>query len=673
MLGGTPLLGSAQAGVFHPSTWAGIVLPVALSWTFSCTFTLFLALLCGYLFFRDFGLSSVSAVLGATAWGFSTYIVFWDGWSIGPATASFPLLLLGLRRIARGGRNGVALSVAGFLLGFFGGHPETTAQTTLVAVIYFGWELAGRRRQIGAALGRAAGAAVLAFLLGAPQLLPMAEVIPQSAEYRSRASAPAASRTGQSVAAPDAASRLLPAALPFAHGIYGRSPVQAGRADGSGMPLAYAGALLFPLAGLALFSRRHRERGRTFFTGAVVAGLLLGASAPVLTDFVTSLPGFSLMLAYRCVLLAALGIAGLAAFGAEEVRAGARTLPACAIAAVSSALLFLASKPVFRDRELPARFVNASLAFEIVPVLLLAGTAFLFARRHPARTVAAALALLVLQRFAEMHGMYPTLPRDALAPPFPGLEAVASAEPFRVVARSQNFRPNAAALYGVEDVRGYESIMLARFAETFPRWSVPQFASFNRVDDLGSRFLSFLNARFAIDEPGAHPPPGWVERTHTRAAKIFEKTSVLPRAFAPDRVRPLPPSKVLRDMAAGDFGRVARIDSARAEPEIANPHAEVRVRESGPDLAIEVQSPAPVLIATSIPDWPGWTARAGGRELPMVTVNNAFVGFRAPAGSTSVRLFYAPRSWSLAMEALAAGLIVCAVAALRMRSADRRL
>ncbi len=45
VLGGTPLLAAAQAAIFHPSTWLGIFLPVPLSWTFSCTFTLFLALL----------------------------------------------------------------------------------------------------------------------------------------------------------------------------------------------------------------------------------------------------------------------------------------------------------------------------------------------------------------------------------------------------------------------------------------------------------------------------------------------------------------------------------------------------------------------------------------------------------------------------------------------------
>jgi len=79
VLGGNPLLGTAQAAVFHPSTWLGLFLPLALSWTFSCAFTIFLALLCGWLFFRELCRSDAAALVGAVGWGFSTFVLFWDG------------------------------------------------------------------------------------------------------------------------------------------------------------------------------------------------------------------------------------------------------------------------------------------------------------------------------------------------------------------------------------------------------------------------------------------------------------------------------------------------------------------------------------------------------------------------------------------------------------------
>ncbi|HEY3124559.1 MAG TPA: hypothetical protein VGK70_10930, partial [Thermoanaerobaculia bacterium] len=121
LLGGNPLLGTGQAGVLHPSTWLGVFLPLALSWTFSCAFTIFLALLCAHLFFRDFRRSDLAALVGAVGWGFSTYLLFWDGWALGPSIAAFPLLLLGLRRLARGGDRGIAITTAALVLSVFGG------------------------------------------------------------------------------------------------------------------------------------------------------------------------------------------------------------------------------------------------------------------------------------------------------------------------------------------------------------------------------------------------------------------------------------------------------------------------------------------------------------------------------------------------------------------------
>src|ERR1700694_4566830 len=137
VLGGNPLLASAQAGIFHPATWAGLPLPLPQSWHFSCSFTIFLSLLAGFLFFRDLELSEGASLLGAAGWGFSTYLIFWNGWSVGPSTATFPLLPVGLRRIAAGGPRGVGLTVAGLLLSLCGGHPESFFHTTVAAGALF--------------------------------------------------------------------------------------------------------------------------------------------------------------------------------------------------------------------------------------------------------------------------------------------------------------------------------------------------------------------------------------------------------------------------------------------------------------------------------------------------------------------------------------------------------
>jgi hypothetical protein len=671
VLGGNPLLGTAQAGVFHPATWLGLWLPVPLSFTFSCAFTLFLALLTAWLFFSDFRLSGSGALAGAAAWGFSTYVLFWLGWSVGPSTATLPLLLLGLRRLARApDRGAVGLTTVALVLAFLGGHPESFFHGVSAGGVYFLWELMGSRGK-GSGSWRsllgAAAAGVLAFLLTAPQLFPLLEAIPRSAEYRLRREALERGAARQSVPAAEAARRLLPDLLPFAHGIYGKSPVQTARDDGSGMPLGYGGAVLFPLAAVGLGAAR--ERGRAIFLAFALAGLAYGASTPLLHDVTARLPGFALALNYRLVFLAALGLAGLAAFGVSRLRDGAgeadgrRTL---AIASAATVLVLAAAfafaRPVFADRGLPAAFVRTQFLFELTPVVLLGLAA---AARLPARVLASsAIVLLCGQRVLEMRGVYPTLPAASLAPALPGLEAVPrGTEPARIVAAGTVFRPNGAALYGLEDVRGYESLVLDRFADTYPLWCRAQPASFNLVTRLDAPFLAFLNARYAIGAPSDPAPAGWRERARNSALSIFENPRALARAFVPRMLRSAPDSRRrLAEMAAetdfvGTAWLAAREGPAAAEAaEAANGQAVLEVRAVGPDLLVAAEVSSRALVATSLPDWPGWRVFSGGKEIPRTAVNHAFVGFWLEPGRHAIRVVYRPASFTLGLAAFAAGL-----------------
>lgn len=683
VLGGNPLLGTAQSGVLHPSTWLGLFLPLALSWTFSCPFTIFLALLSGFLFFREVCRSDLGALTGTVGWGFSTYVVFWDGWAVGPSIATFPLLLLGLRRLARGGERGRAVTAAALVLATLGGHPETLFHSVAAGGVYFLWELFSRdaRPRALRAIGGSLAAGLVAASLAAPVLLSLLEAVPQSAEYAQRRAALARGRGGQSVSAPEAARRLLPAVLPFAHGIYGKSPVQEERQDGSGMPLGYAGAVLFPLAAAGLGRRglpahpgppEGENRERWIFLGFFVAGLAYGASAPVLLDLTTRLPGFALALNYRLVFLAPLGVAGLAALGVDRLRewSGALAVAAISVAATLT-LAYVLAVPVFRDRGLSAGFTRRGLLLEIAPVVLLLAASIVLR----GRLAEAAFLLLAGQRFLEMSGTYPTLPAGTLVPPIPVLSALPkTAEPYRIVALGEAFRPNTSALYGLADVRGYESLVLGRFAETYPLWCRPQFASFNRVDDLGRPFLSFLNARYAIAGPETPAPDGWNLIARMREGSLFENPRALPRAFVPRRLRVEPdPRRRLEEMGkASDFEEVVWLSRSRhprpfRQRETANGRADLRVREVGADLIVEADVREEALVATSIPDWPGWRARSGSREVALATVNHAFVGFWLPPGRHVVRLRYLPGSFLVGSALAGAAVVAIAVAAVVRR------
>jgi hypothetical protein len=213
--------------------------------------------------------------------------------------------------------------------------------------------------------------------------------------------------------------------------------------------------------------------------------------------------------------------------------------------------------------------------------------------------------------------------------------------------------------------------VLDRFADTFPMWCRAQPASFNRVDDLAAPFLSALNVRWAIGAPGADVPRGWAEQARGPEMAIFENPAALPRAFVPARLRRVAdPRRRLDEMAASaDFGAAAWLSSAGDLTEQPNGPARLALRAVGTDLIVAADAERRTLVATSIADWPGWTARdASGAPLPLETVNHAFVGVWVPAGRTEVRLSYRPRSVRDGMVLFAAGLAASVLLGVARRS-----
>ena len=59
-------------------------------------------------------------------------------------------------------------------------------------------------------------------------------------------------------------------------------------------------------------------------------------------------------------------------------------------------------------------------------------------------------------------------------------------------------------------------------------------------------------------------------------------------------------------------------------------------------IALEVPGDGARLLATSIAWSPGWSARAGGRDLRTLTVNGSFLGVRLPEGVSRVELRFLP-------------------------------
>lgn len=647
ILVGEPLLAMQQPAVLHPATWIGMLLPLAQAWTFEMTFTLFLALLCGWLFCRDLGLSPLASCVGAAGWAFSDYVLFFIGYPLAPAVAPFPLLLLGLSRMAkeRSARS-VGITVVALLLSLIAGHSETLLHMVAAAGVYFLFCLLTEDRRVrprAVLLSLAAGAITIG--LGAIVLLPHLEALPHTLEYFFRNEWYA--KTERSVPLAEALTRLPQLVVPYSLGSSGHGDYL----KGEGPSIGYVGALLFPLAAVGLFSRR-KVKWVILALGAL--GLCVWARVPGITDVVCALPLFDIALNERLVFLTAFAVAVLAAFGTERILSGEakRELPLGLGAALL--LLALAYRPL-QDRllslEMPPPYFRLQFLFQFVPLLLLA-LWVLVRGRFPAKVTAAViLGLLLVQRAAEASLLYPVVPNRAFYPPLRLFERIPRDRPYRTTAVGYTFIPNISALYGLEDVRGYEAMTFRRLFETYPLWCVHQPVWFNRVDDPTKPFLSFLNVKYFLIPEGMPPPSGWPTIAQDLGIRVVENPGVLPRAFAPGMVRVEPDGqRQLQVMGEiHDFARLGVVEQLGRQPTgvwIPNGKASVKILSYAPDgLAVGVNARGPALIATSVTSWPGWRLKIDGKRAALLAYNRAFLSFVVPPGEHRAELEYRPGSF----------------------------
>ncbi|MDQ2871194.1 MAG: YfhO family protein, partial [Acidobacteriota bacterium] len=201
----------------------------------------------------------------------------------------------------------------------------------------------------------------------------------------------------------------------------------------------------------------------------------------------------------------------------------------------------------------------------------------------------------------------------------------------------------------LEDVRGYEAMTFKPLYDTFPLWCVHQPVWFNRIDDPTRPFLSFLNVRWFLLPEDREPPPGWPVLSRSGEGVLVENPGVLPRAFAPRRVRCEPDARrrIAALTAISDFRDQGLLSEGQARGEAweSNGPASVSIAGYGVQrLAMSIEAQAPAVVGTSMTAWPGWKLRVDGRPAEVLTYNHAFVGFRVPAGRHEAVLDYRPDS-----------------------------
>ncbi|MFL6234154.1 MAG: hypothetical protein ACJ76N_13550, partial [Thermoanaerobaculia bacterium] len=440
ILCGDPLAGSAQPAPYYPVNLLALLLPLSLSLTFVATAQLFLAALAAFLYLRDLGCREISAVFGAVGWAFCSFVAFWLEWPLGVTVSLAPLLALAARRVVRqpGWPSSLLLTVA-LTLVVLAGHPESAAHVIVLGAALGLVEVSSvPLRRWGAVAGWTAAGGALALALSAIFLLPLVEVLRQTAQWLNRQSALELVRAAP---AADAWRHLAASLLPSmyeARDAGGIRPLLA--------PLvsAYAGSVLW---GPALYGLvRGPWRGRFILAALGFGGVCAGAKMPWIFPLLGHLPLLSMALNERLVFAGAFATVTLAALGVEawlrqgSTRAARELAIACAAAVIvySAALLLLVPRGLAAGFSRPgiAGWVAWSLA-PLAAAALVAGFSAMprRSRRSLVLSAGALVLLLAVQRTGEMGTYYPTAPVEAFYPRVPPLDALPprGGEPLRLV------------------------------------------------------------------------------------------------------------------------------------------------------------------------------------------------------------------------------------------------
>lgn len=582
---GYPLLGNGESAPFSPLFLATLFVPLPKQIVAMAGLKVFLALLFGYLFARRFGISDAAACFAATAFAWSVFQTVFLYYSTTAVTALLPATLFALfYALDEGGRRGVmlvALVVASLLAN---GHPESVLHIAIAAggLLLIELGLTRRWRRLSAPIW----GTILGLALSAPAWVPVLEQVFLStrlAELRRIGGHPAMYPL----------TAIWAMVSPNGFG----NPVRQNWnwfLNYSSVAASYVGLVVLALAATALVSRRTPMRERLWIVWAILLWVV-AMNWSFIGAALNRLPLFSVT-ANDKLRFAALFIAAVASAACLDRLRERRSwwLLVFAVPLCGAALY------VYRAKTALLRPVDLAAVAALLCVVIVALTM----RRFVA---AVAFVTLAAELFLLNHGFNALVDAKYYRPELPivqELKRVAPDEPFRIVGFDWTFLPNASAQYGLEDIRGSDPMSFAAYTELLRPIIVDDPGiDVDRVVNVEHALLDELNVRYLMAEPGASFGGRW------------------------------------RPVYSGPDGTLFESSSAKSRFYVAEGEAEVRVR--WPTVEIEARTPA--RIASSQPSR-GWRLMTESKGV-ITTDRGIFIGFRVPAGRTSVELVYRPLSF----------------------------
>ncbi|HEX2225021.1 MAG TPA: YfhO family protein [Thermoanaerobaculia bacterium] len=666
--GGSSPWSNPQAAVLSPIAMAARPFPIQHFLLGALALKILVAFDGAWLLARRVGRSRAASLLAAAGFALGGGVMAWSLFPHTAAVAWVPWLAAGTIGVVRRPRPRIvattAVLTAALLLS---GHPEVAAVGGLLAVVC---GLSFRRRRAGArgfmrGVGAAALAAVLGVALSAPHLLPFLEVMSDSQR---------AHETLAHEMPPHRFSPLHPAtwflggaggislapASPHTFGRPYRGPYE-GPLNWAETVCGYTG--LLGLAGAVIALLAVRDRRSWPFLGFALLGLLLAAQFLPLAWLTQAVPPLRVPAYPRFLLVTSLALCIGGAFGTDALlRRRGRIGTAAAFLVAAGISLAVRTDP-----------------WTLTLWALLAGAAALALWRPVPRTGAALAlgAVLLLDLVPWSRHLLPRGHTDLFYPRTPFLdmairEVKAEGGPWRLTSSEKLFYPSLMAVYGVEEPRvhnplapmDYVRVLDAAFGfhPTKQQYFAPSAPS--------HPLLHFLNVRVLITteyKPPVSPVAAAMERLdgdRFRPFRVHRNRAALPRWFLPRSAEPVSREEIgLWIATMADPAQVALWEDEARDwmPPVRQEPVPVRMVSAVPGrVVLDVPEPGGErLLATSIRNEDGWRARAGGRDLPILTVNGAFLGVRVPAEVREVELRFLPYGFVTgAILAGLAGLVV---------------
>jgi hypothetical protein len=630
---GMPLMANMQSGALSPLRLLNLPLPLMQAFSAEAAMKVLVALTFAFLFCRKRGYDVLPSVTGAVAFGFGTFMTMWLHFPHPNVAAFLPAVLYQIDLLAERvtlGRFAFAALLGPIVLA--GGHPETAAQTVLLAALYVLWIVCTDRDVERLRFLRTLVAvSFVALLLSAPILLPFLEILPQSMSYRVVREAQHQNGTAFSDF-PSLALLVHPRLNGQRPGPLWGWPVTEAVAGFSGL-LGFGACLALLVR--AIVQRRFRER-EFFFVLATLFTFAVIADVPIVSAPVRALLSLALNSRFRLQFsfMLAMQTAALLHYGRRE-----KMLLPIAVGGSLAALGYVLVKTNFPTPDTR----HFALVTTIPSLIVLALAALLLVRR----VQHIALALLVVAVYAEVwsagHSWHPATRGTEIYKRLPIIDALQQVQqvhgdrPYRIVGIGGALFPNTQSMFGFEDVRVKDALAGARYVDVLRR-GVKDFDTkpyYWKWMDTDTPLLDRLNVRWVVTEP---------------------------RVELSDRARYKP-------VYEGFDGRV--YENLHVQPRFFGEGARVGIMKwSGDAYELRVDAPRGALIRSSVALWPGWRVTRDGHRLEPQLVDDAFLGFTVPPGRSTVRLSYVPMSfWGGA--AIAGATLLGLFFALYRRSAAR--